>query len=130
MEFTELERILTDKIVIALIAYVFGLLTMWAMLSLQQSLDSSDEDTVDHDASAIDAKATPSDNSFLSVKKDAPVSIKVDALKAELVHAKTLLAKQDDEHEKLSDVISTLDGVVTRANGRLKTILETVKAQS
>ena len=48
-------------------------------------------------------------------------------LKAELQAARALLEQADDKEEDIAGQLSTLDEMVKRANGRLKTILAAVK---
>ena len=48
-------------------------------------------------------------------------------IKAELEAARTLLGATDDEGDKLSEELASLDETVKRANGRLKMILAAIK---
>ncbi len=59
--------------------------------------------------------------------KAAEDSKEIVIIKAELEAARTLLDQKDDDDEKVSGELATLDETVNRANGRLKMILAAVK---
>jgi len=125
---------IVDRWFLAIAAYLLGLLTGWLIWSGGKAASFEDgaaetSDSLEGDGAA-DVKQEPSLSAGNDKKpngNDAPDTLKLGALQAELEKAKTLLADSEQENAALTDLLSNIDDAVKRANGRLKLILKSVK---
>lgn len=125
-----IESLWANSLILALIAYVLGMLTVWLLYNVVGGAIEDAANEKHAEPEEVLTPETPDANSLLSGKRDAPVSVKIEALNAELRHVRGLLVNHDDEQKKFSEIVTSLDEAINRANGRLKLIVDTVKNHS
>lgn len=116
-----LTEVLTSRWLPVAVAYLLGLLTGYVLWNDSRTSDDNDDEII------YDVDDESADIPIIEYDTDAPPSFKLEALEAEIKHAKQLLAENADEQKILSDIIGTVDDAVKRANGRLKIVLKSIK---
>lgn len=124
-----LTQALTSRWAIAAAAFFLGVATGWLIWRAVKPGEAGKpvDDRGDLKIDPAEGGETKNGAEAVQDQDKGKPSSKLNALEAEIKQAKSILKADAEEHAAITDILTSLDEAVKRANGRLKLVVKSMK---